>query len=287
VRELKGVIFKVNKYKKQINKKATINFFLQKKYYTTNPSSGLKHEFITPPIKSYGNAEQLKEVILTENRNKPGIYRWINNLNNKTYVGSGINLSKRLGNYYNKADLTRNPRPITQALLKHGHSNFTLEIREYCPQASLLEREQFYLDLLKPEYNILKFAYSMLGFKHSPDNLAKFKLKTISPEHKEILSLSHTGKMVSQETRDKLAVATATYRSNNQTSAEGLANLKASTIEREGVAVKVLNIKTNEVREFTNQTEAGVFLGVTRQAVYNAIKRGKPVKEIYYISKKG
>lgn len=66
---------------------------------------------------------------------------------------------------------------------------------------------------------------------------------------------------------------------------EGLANLKASTIEREGVAVKVLNTQTLEITEFTNQTEAGLFLGVTRQAVYNAIKRGKPVNGIYYISK--
>jgi len=149
----------------------------------------------------------------------------------------------------------------------------------------LLEREQFYLDLLKPEYNKLKFAYSMLGFKHSPDNIAKFKLKTISPEHKEILSLSHTGKTVSQETREKLSVATATYRSNNKLSVKGLANLKASTIKREGVPVKVLNTQTNGVREFTNQTEAGLFLGVTRQAVYNAIKRGNAVKEIYIITK--
>lgn len=44
--------------------------------------------------------------------------------------------------------------------------------------------------------------------------------------------------------------------------------------------------KTNEVREFTNQTEAGEFLGVTRQAVYNAIKRGKKIKGIYLITKK-
>lgn len=47
----------------------------------------------------------------------------------------------------------------------------------------------------------------------------------------------------------------------------------------------MLNTQTNEVREFTNQTEAGLFLGVTRQAVYNAIKRGNAVKEIYIITK--
>jgi len=225
----------------------------RKNHYTTKPS-GLENNK-TSPIKSYNNAELLKKVILRENRKNSGIYLpplRINNLNKNTYVGSAINLSKRLGNYYNKVDLTRNPRPITQALLKHGYSNFTLEILEYCPKASLLEREQFYLDLLKPEYNILKYAYSMLGYKHSPEKIALFKLKTISTEHKEILSLTHTGKTVSKETRDKLAVATATYTSKNKLSVQGLANLKASTIVREGVAVKVLNTQTNLAVFFFN-----------------------------------
>lgn len=212
------------------------------------------------PIKSYANAYTNRKQILEENQGRSGVYRWINNLNNKTYIGSSINLSKRLGNYYNKVDLTRNPRPITQALLKHGHSNFTLEILEYCPQASLLEREQFYLNSFKPSYNILKFAYSMLGFKHSPENISKFKLKTVSPEHKEILSLAHKDKVVSEETRKKLAIATTQYKKNNPLSAEALANIKAKTTGREGVAVKVLNTETNETRDFTNQTEAGEFL---------------------------
>jgi group I intron endonuclease len=52
----------------------------------------------------------------------------VNNLNGKTYVGSAINLSKRLGSYFNEKELNRNPRPIQDALLKYGHKNFTLEI---------------------------------------------------------------------------------------------------------------------------------------------------------------
>lgn len=138
---------------------------------------------------------------------------------------------------------------------------------------------------MNPEYNILKFAYSLLGFRHSPENLEKFKSKIISPEHKEILSLAHKGKLVSQDTRNKLAVATANYKKNNPLSSEALANIRTKTLEREGVSVTVLNTQTNEVREFTNQTEAGEFLGVTRQAIYNAIKRGKPIKGIFLISK--
>ncbi len=38
---------------------------------------------------------------------------------------------------------------IYKAILKHGHSNFSLEILEYCEPSKVLEREQYYIDLLK------------------------------------------------------------------------------------------------------------------------------------------
>lgn len=82
-----------------------------------------------------------------------------------------------------------------------------------------------------------------------------------------------------------MAAATAKYRKDNHLSPEALANLRSKTLAREGVSVSVLNTETNEVKEFTNQTEAGLFLGVTRQAIYNAIKRSTPIKELYVISK--
>jgi group I intron endonuclease len=207
-------------------------------------------------------------MILKDNNSKSDIYCWVNNVNNKTYVGSGVNLTKRLISYFNKNELNRNPRPIQEALVKYGHKNFRLEILEYCPKSKLLEKEQFYLDLLVPDYNILKYAYSLLGFKHSQETIDKLKAKIISSEHKEILSLIHKGKIVGSETRAKLAIATASYKKNNPLTPEALDNIRSKTTVREGVSVSVLNTQTNEVKEFKNQTEAGKFLGVTRQAVY-------------------
>lgn len=43
---------------------------------------------------------------------------------------------------------------IYRALLKNGYSNFQLEILEYCEPNLVLEREQYYLNLLNPDYNI-------------------------------------------------------------------------------------------------------------------------------------
>lgn len=123
------------------------------------------------PIYSYTNAGIFKEKVLSDNKNKSGIYKWVNNINDKCYVGSSIYLYKRLSKYYSINFLTEEvstgSSTIYKALLKYGHSNFRLDIIEYCDKEFLIKREQYYIDLLKPEYNILKVAGSRLGSKQS------------------------------------------------------------------------------------------------------------------------
>ena len=62
---------------------------------------------------------------------------------------------------------------IHNALLKYGHSNFSLEILEICEKQNTILREQFYLDKLKPDDNILQKAGSLLSFKHSKQTRVK------------------------------------------------------------------------------------------------------------------
>ena len=45
------------------------------------------------PVLLYKFAELEKKQIIKENRGKSGIYRWTNNLNNKTYIGSSAKLT--------------------------------------------------------------------------------------------------------------------------------------------------------------------------------------------------
>lgn len=84
--------------------------------------------------------------------------------------------------------------PIHNALLKYGYSNFTLEILEYCEKINTIKREQHYLDLLNPEYNILKVAGSLTGFKHSEETMEKFKNREVNDMTKENLSKAATGR---------------------------------------------------------------------------------------------
>uniref|UniRef100_UPI0022FD6757 hypothetical protein n=1 Tax=Drechslerella dactyloides TaxID=74499 RepID=UPI0022FD6757 len=98
----------------------------------------------------YANAYTDKLLILKENKGKSGIYRWINKESGKSYIGSSINLSRRLLEYFNTNYLlTKSNMAICKALLKYGYSNFSLEIIEYCKPEKSVEREQhiwiFYL----------------------------------------------------------------------------------------------------------------------------------------------
>jgi group I intron endonuclease len=68
---------------------------------------------------------------------------------------------------------------IYNSILKNGYSNFTLEILEYCEPSETISREQYYLDLLKPEYNILLTAGSPLGYKHNDETKAKMSASKI------------------------------------------------------------------------------------------------------------
>jgi group I intron endonuclease len=89
-------------------------------------------------------------------------------INGKRNVGSAVDFRKRMISYYSLKHLASNTcMAICRALKKFGHSNFGLEILEYCEPSVAITREQYYLDLLYPEYNILKIAGSSLGRNHS------------------------------------------------------------------------------------------------------------------------
>jgi group I intron endonuclease len=96
--------------------------------------------------------------------------------NGKQYVGSGVDLKARLSFYYSNSGLdgalTRGKSYIYSAILKHGLENFSLTILEYCDKEKCREKEDCYLTLLDPEYNILPKAGSLLGFKHSDETRA-------------------------------------------------------------------------------------------------------------------
>ena len=218
-------------------------------------------------------------MILKDNKDKAGIYRWVNKVNGNTYVGSSVNLSLRLKKYYDfsyiASELLKSKSRIYSAILSYGHSNFRLEILEYCTKENAISREQYYIDLLKPEYNINPTAGSRFGSTHLAETLLKMSKSAQGRKHseetKKLLSLANKGmrnpnfgKTHSAETKALISLARL-----------GKSILSESTKDKmsanRGTAIRVLDLKTNETSVYTSIARAAKAMGVTRPPLSNRI----------------
>lgn len=264
-------------------------FSTSSKLNKINPDNNLN------PLVIYPDADQNKLMILKDNKDKVGIYRWINKVNGNTYVGSSVNLSLRLKKYYNfsyiASELLRGKSRIYSAILSYGHSNFQLEILEYCIADNVISREQYYIDLLKPEYNINPTAGSKLGSTHLAEIQLKMSKSAQGRKHSELtkkliseaamgINNPNYGKTHSEETKALISVARL---GKSQLSDSTKANMS----EKTGTARRVLDIKTNEISEYTSITKAAEAIGVTQPSLSFRfkIKNSFVVKKRYQIEK--
>jgi len=218
------------------------------------------------PVVSYVNIEENKFIIYEENRNKSGIYRWNNLVTGGSYVGSALNLTKRLSSYFSprflKKEILKSKSIISNSLLKYGYNKFSVDIMEYCEPSVLIKREQYYLDMLKPEYNILKIAGSRLGNKHSLETLLKYKKRRLSPEALINLKLAKIG----------IAPSSPLRRINH---------LLAT-----GHITTVVNKEDNSVKIYNSIRAVSRDIGINHVTILNYINTNKWLKGIYLITRK-
>lgn len=148
-----------------------------------------------------------------------GIYRFINFVNGKMYVGSAVNIKLRIKNHLLELRLSRHYNKYLQsAWSKYGEDNFVLEILEHCPKNKkiLIEREQYWLDRFNCSdrtkgYNQRPIVNSPLGTKRTPEQIKviidRLTGRIVSEETKERIRQSNTGKKASPEARAAISKA--------------------------------------------------------------------------------
>ncbi len=100
-----------------------------------------------------------------------GIYKILNKQTGDCYIGSAVNLKKRITQHIS---LLRNNKskhiPLQRAWNKYGEEIFEIVFLEILEDKTLLiTREQYYMDLIKPKYNIRNLAQSNLGLKDTEE----------------------------------------------------------------------------------------------------------------------
>lgn len=101
---------------------------------------------------------------------KSGIYKIENKVNGDTYIGSSIDVRKRINRHF--TDLRNGQHHnvrLQRAFNKYGESGFLYDVIIYVKKSDILVFEQKYIDLLNPVYNICKTAGNCIGVKHSTE----------------------------------------------------------------------------------------------------------------------
>ncbi len=239
------------------------------------------------PVVSYNNALLYKSLIYKDNNNKIGIYRWNNLINGKSYVGSSINLSNRLSIYYSKKamlnKLNTSTSIIYSALLKHGINSFSVDILEYCEPDVLIKREQYYIDYLVPEYNILKAANSRIGSKHSVKTKTLMSIKLSGANHPFFgkTFTDETRKRISESLKTSIAFKNSIKLRPKIRKSETLLKMSLRT---RGVIVRVINLTNNIVKEFPTIKSAALYFNVSSRTISRHLDKNIPYKNYLLIS---
>jgi group I intron endonuclease len=165
---------------------------------------------------------------------KSGIYKILNIITGKFYIGSAVNFYQRW--HLHKHHLNKNIHhsiTLQRSWNLHGADAFIFEILEYCNKEKLNEREQFWLDWFKPYnpnvgYNINSIVGSSLGIKRSDEAKAKMRAarlgkkfpntrKPMSEEVKQKIAKTLTGRKQSKEANAKRAIAMSGFKHTEET----------------------------------------------------------------------
>ena len=168
--------------------------------------------------------------------------------------------------------LKKSKSRILNAILKYGYSKFTIEILEYCDLADLIKREQYYINLLDPEYNISKTpGASMTGRSHSEETRSK-------------ISSSKKGSKHSEETRAKMSSVKAGekhYMFGLKHSDETRA--KMSSFRKE---IEVTDLTLNITTRYDSISAAALALNIRKSTISNYFARNQKFFKNQYIFKK-
>jgi group I intron endonuclease len=194
-----------------------------------------------------------------------------------------------------KKELTKGNSIISSSLLKYGYANFSLEILEYCDPIDAIKREQYYLDLIKPEYNILKTAGSSLGFKHTLETKAKIREKSLISTYNSSEQAKYhlRGLNTNPEYKAKRLSAIQAYQSSEQaqnqlkrlnSSSEQKERLKRLHLSMKGrpktegsglpsVSLEVFDTLTDKIAVYPSINEAARAIGMAPSSLNKAFKR--------------
>ena len=207
---------------------------------------------------------------------KSGIYIIANKITKQFYIGSaasGINKRFREHKYSLKKDAHPNYK-LQQTWNIYGEEAFVLFILEEVPPINCVKREQFWMDTLNPDFNILRYADSCYGRKHTEQTKQKMsqirKADVANTARLRELAQKQKGIPLSLSTRKKLSHALK----GRKISDTWKKNMSLAHMGSPGTRSKKIKcIELDKIFESGKQTEIYIQTNYNIKAQASAIRR--------------
>lgn len=252
------------KFKKKLNK---VNRFI----HSDSKSKGSQNSSNFPDPKNFviffSDVKASKRDIYKSLRNKSGVYLFINKNTNHLYVGSSVNLSRRMGiHFYNANSSKQTNVIITRAMRKYGLENFSLAILEFCNKdlTTCVKLEQKWIDYYNPEYNVLKVVGSSSGLKHSEETIIKLKKMFSKEKHPKF------GYVTSSETKKAISDGNKEFYRTHSHPSKGLKGILSKQYGIGGKAVFCYN-RANKELVFSSLNAARQHFKVRQTTIKNNV----------------
>jgi len=268
---------------------------------------------LTSRIDSKSPLDKLKAKVWYENKNKVGIYRWVNRDTKQSYVGSTLNLGSILYSLQlDKSTTNSKDYLLNQAFQEYGLTNFTLQILAYCNKEELTEKERYYFQLYHPEYNLppkdnkkdqsvidnslAKLPTSIIEYNAFAKQLVLFQ-----PPNQQLTSINPSPSLslipwkvkpvhlpIIPNKKSSFEVKTKKWTLSEATRLkQSLAQQKRTKHPKVGLAVQVLDLVENKTTVYSSLREAARALNIRdiRISEYFNREQSKPYKKRYVFTK--
>ena len=273
--------------------------FIRKRYYSsishtrdiniTKPSARvtdfLKDKKLNP-VFIYENLDRdnIRKTILSESKALSGIYLILNKVTLDYYVGSA-STNRFYARFTNHLIYYRGSKVVKLAVKKYKLPSFVFIILELFPEIvnkennkELIDREDFYLKSLLPNYNILTEAGNTFGYKHTSMDRLKMK-ENYSIERRNAIGSLNKGRKLSFETIEKIRKSTLN-RTRPILSEQAKANLKKNS-----KPVTIYNLDKTIYGSYPSIIDASNAVGCNEKTIRRALGTEKSILKKRYIVK--
>ena len=285
-------IYTINNTNKfNINKNISHPWHIQRRSYSTvnNLSKTLidfNKEYNLTPVYSYEDLHlnDTRNRILQETKDLSGIYLILNKITLDFYIGSA-STGKFNSRFSRHLINITGSKIVKLAVKKYKLSNFAFLILELFPEIvnkennkKLLDREDFYLKSMLPNYNILTEAGSSFGYKHT--ELDRIKMKSnYSLERRLQIGNLNRGKTLRSETIEKIRdKALSRDRTKINIPEQSLLNMKKSS-----KPIILLNLDRTVFGEYSSIRDAAKSVNCNVKTIHRALKTDKKILKRRFI----